>query len=415
MKIDRIPFGKIVLDNGFVIYYLKRPVPDVVYMNIYYRAGSGYEKEGLRGISHLLEHLMFKGTSNYPKNYLTTLLAPLGGDSNAYTSWDSTVFYAQFPSSVAEKVFLYEKDRMENLSFTDFEKELNIVIDEKKLTLESNPFGLFSERLFYTTFLLHPYRYPVIGTESDLRNMTEDKVYRFYREFYTPENAFMVLSGNVTSDVLKSAVDIFSTVKKSGPMHRVPYCEKEPLQNEMRMFFMKKTGFKAKVLTVLFKTVPFGHDDIPYLDVISTMLGDGKKSYLYEKLVLKEGVFTSIATEVYETQACTIHSITGTIANKKSPIKALEKLMKYIKSPAGLFTRKRFKRAIFSIYADLVYSRESIRSLGDTLGEFALLSSDSDFNDFPQKVLSVEFERLEKIYRRYFNPDKATVGILTED
>ncbi len=415
MRIEKLPFGKIALDNGFVIYYLKRPAPDVVYMNIYYRAGSGYEKDGMRGISHLLEHLMFKGTKNYPKNYLTELLAPLGGDSNAYTSWDSTVFYAQFPAHIAKEVFLYERDRMENLSFEDFEKELNVVIDEKKLTVESNPFGLFSERLFYTTFLLHPYRYPVIGTENDLLTMTEDKVYRFYREFYTPKNAFMVLSGNVTPYVLESAVKVFSEVKKGGPLHKVASCDIEPEQNEMRVFFMKTPGFGTRVITVLFKTVPFAHKDIPYLDVISTMLGDGKNSYLYENLVLKNGIFTSISTEVYETQACTIHSITGTVAKKKDPMRAVEKLMKYIASPSGLFTKKRFKRAIFNIYADLIYSRESIRSLGDSLGEFVLLSEDTEFNEFPQKLLSVEFERLEGIYKLYFRPELATAGILMED
>ena len=415
MKIEKIPYGKIVLGNGFVIYYLKRPAPDVVYMNIYYRAGSGYEKDGIRGISHLLEHLMFKGTKNYPKNYLTELLAPLGGDSNAYTSWDSTVFYAQFPAHIAKEIFLYEKDRMENLSFEDFEKELNVVIDEKKLTVESNPFGLFSERLFYTTFLLHSYRYPVIGTENDLVNMNENKVYRFYREFYTPRNAFMILSGNVTSSVLEDAVKVFSGTEKGGALYKVASCDVEPKQSEMRVFFMKRPGFGAKVITVLFKTVPFAHKDIPYLDVISTMLGDGKNSYLYEKLVLKDGMFTSISTEVYETQACTIHTITGTVVKNKNPMKAIEKLMKYLSSPSGLFTKKRFKRAILNIYADLIYSRESIRSLGDSLGEFALLSEDTEFNEFPQKLLSVEFGRLESIYNSYFRPELATVGILTED
>ena len=414
MKIDSIPFGKITLSNGFTIYYIERPVPDVVYMYIFYRAGSGYEKEGVRGISHFLEHLMFKGTRNYPKNYLETLLSKYGGDSNAYTSWDSTVFYAQFPSCVAQKVFMYERDRMERLSFEDFDKELAVVLDEKQLSEKTNPTGLFSERLFYTTFLLHPYRYPVIGTEKDLLNMTEEKVYDYYNAFYSPENAFMVLSGNVGPDVIDSAVKVFQEVKKRGTFHRVPSCDIEPAQNETRSFVMKRKGFGTNVVSVVFKTVPFYHEDTPYLDVLSSMLGAGKNSYLYEKLVIKEGLFTSINSEVYETQACTLHSIGGVVAKDKNPKRAVERLMRYIENPVGLFTKNRFKRTIFNVYADLVYSRESIRSQGEMLGEFVLLAKDSEFNDFPLKLLSVEFNKLKEVYNRYFKVDYATYGILTE-
>ncbi len=412
MKIKSINFGKTVLENGFVIYYIKRPVPDVIYMNIYYRAGSGYEREGQRGISHFLEHLMFKGTKNFPGNYLTRLLSPYGGDTNAYTSWDSTVFYSRFPQCIARKVFEYEKDRMENLSFHDFEKELNVVLDEKKLSISDNPFGVFSERLFFSTFLMHPYRYPVIGIEDELKEFSLKDVKRYYDEFYTPQNAYMVLAGNVTDAVIEDAAKVFSHVNKKGKFHSVVSCDVEPVQEEQRFFVMERDDFDATVITVLFKTVPFGHEDTVYLDALSTMLGDGKSSYLYRRLVQKEEVFSSITSEVYETRACTIHAISGTVRRDIKPLKALEKLMKAIEKPNGLFTKSRFKGTLFNIYADLIYSRESVRSLGDSLGEFVLLSKAEDFNEFPDRLLSVELERLESVYKKYILPEHSTAGIL---
>ena len=412
MRIQPVKYEKETLDNGFVIYYIKRPVPDVIYMNLYYRAGSGYEKEGQRGISHFLEHLMFKGTKKYEGNYLSKILPYYGGDSNAYTSWDATVFYAQFPEAIAKEVFEYEKDRMENLTFQDFEKELNVVLDEKKLTVLDNPFGIFSERLFYTAFLLHPYRYPVIGVEKDLKNFTLTDVKSYYEEFYSPRNSYMVLSGNVTKNVIDEAVRVFSGVKKKGKYHKVPSCEIEPVQNEERFFIMRRANFNTQVVTLLFKTVPLSHEDSVYLDVVSTMLGDGKSSYLYNKLVKKEGIFTSISTEVYETQACTLHTITGTIKDGIDPRKALDKLRKILEKPSGLFTKERFKRSLFNLYADMVYSRESIRALGDSLGEFVLLSGEEDFNGYPLRLLSVKFERLKDVYEKYFGFEKSTCGIL---
>ncbi len=413
MKIEPVKYEKEVLDNGFVIYYIKRPVPDVIYMNMYYRAGSGYEKEGQRGISHFLEHLMFKGTKKFPGNYLVKLLSYHGGDSNAYTSWDSTVFYAQFPQCISEKVFEYERDRMENLTFQDFHKELNVVLDEKKLTVMDNPFGMFSERLFYTAFFLHPYRYPVIGVERDLKRLNPEDVKSFYDEYYSPNNSFLVLSGNVTPQVINNAVRIFGEVKKKGKYHRVISCDIEPEQKEERLFIMKRSNFNAVVITLLFKTVPLSHEDSVYLDVISTMLGDGRGSYLYKKLVKKKEIFSTISTEVYETQACTLHTITGTVRENISPLKALKELRKVLQKPAGLFTKEHFKRSLFNIYSDMIYSRESIRALGDSLGEFVLLSDESDFNEYPVKLFNVRFEKLEEIYEKYFDPEKSTCGVLT--
>ena len=414
MNIHPVKYGKEVLNNGFVIYYIKRPFPDIIYMNLYYRAGSGYEKEGERGISHFLEHLMFKGTEKYEGNYLTKLLSYYGGDSNAYTSWDATVFYAQFPAAIASRVFEYEKDRMENLTFQDFQKELNVVLDEKKLTVVDNPFGIFSERLFYTAFLLHPYRYPVIGVEKDLQNLTLSDVKAYYEEYYAPQNSFIVLSGNVTSRVIDDALKIFSGLVKKGSYHRVVSCDIEPEQKEERFFVMKREKFDTRVVTLIFKTVPLSHEDSVYLDVLSTMLGDGKSSYLYNKLVKKEGVFTSIATEVYETQACNIHTITGIVKDSIDPLKALARLKRLFERPSGLFTKKRFKRALFRLYADTVYSRESVRTLGESLGEFVLLSNEEDINEYFLRLFNVRFERLRDVYEKYFDFQKATAGILME-
>ena len=413
MKIPNIEFIEKKLPNGIKLILVPRNWPKFNYLFMRYSVGSKDEMDGERGVSHLLEHLMFKGTKHYPPQYLSNFLSTVGGENNAFTGWDSTCFYSIFPHEHLKKILEFEKDRMLNLDFKEFKQELDVVRQERHLSVENNPTGVFNETLFLLAFLYHPYRYPILGTFSDLDSMNREKVYNYYNSMYIPQRLNIIVGGFIDKNTEKIVEDTFGDVKKAGSA-RIAYTF-EPEQNGLRRF-TQKGDIKNSIITVMLKAPPFSHRDIPTLELASSILGDGRASFLYRELISKRNLFSVIKSVLYPAKDATLLAITGIVNYGKSLVKAEKMLLKFIfeKRNAG-FSEKALKTVKRLTIAESIYKMENIQDLSMTIGDLSVISRASDITDIPKRQLKAELSDIKEVSDKYIQEPKATVGILYSD
>ena len=208
--------------------------PTVAHM-VWYRAGSMDEMNGRTGVAHVLEHMMFKGTEKVKAGEFSRLVAALGGRENAFTSRDYTAYFQQVEKSKLNEVMKLEADRMSNLNFDDAEflKEIQVVMEERRLRTEDNPNSLLNESLMATAFMSSPYRHPVVGWMNDLENMKATDARDWYRSWYAPNNATVVISGDVDPEQTRRAVEKYYGVISA---HELPVRKPqiEPVQKGIK-------------------------------------------------------------------------------------------------------------------------------------------------------------------------------------
>ncbi|NCX15416.1 MAG: insulinase family protein, partial [Burkholderiaceae bacterium] len=213
------------LKNGLrLIVREDHRAPTVVHM-VWYRAGSMDEVNGKTGVAHVLEHMMFKGTKKVKSGEFSRMVAAVGGRENAFTARDFTGYFQQIEKSKLEEVMRLEADRMANVQFSDeeFGRELQVVMEERRLRTEDNPTSLMRELLMATAFISSPYRHPIIGWMSDLQNMKPADARQWYRDWYAPNNAVVVVAGDVNPLAVKALVE-----KYYGPIQAKKLPERKP-------------------------------------------------------------------------------------------------------------------------------------------------------------------------------------------
>lgn len=295
-----ISFNEFKLENGLRVIVHEDPTVQIAVMNILYDVGSRDEREDKTGFAHLFEHLMFGGSVNIPS--YDEPLQMVGGENNAFTSTDITNYYLTVPASNIETGFWLESDRMMSLSFDPkvLEVQRKVVIEEFKQRYLNQPYGDVWLKLRPLAYKVHPYKWATIGKEiSHIENATMDDVKDFFFKHYVPNNAILVVAGNVTTDQVKALSE-----KWFGP---IPSGEKrqrdlpvEPKQTEKRTLEVK-----AKVpANALYKSYHMPgrfHHDYFAVDLLSDVLSRGQSSRLYQKLVKEKELFTSISSFVMGT------------------------------------------------------------------------------------------------------------------
>jgi zinc protease len=229
-----------LLSNGLkLIVREDHRAPTVAHM-VWYRAGSMDEVNGRTGVAHVLEHMMFKGTHKVKSGEFSRLVAAVGGRENAFTSRDYTAYFQQVEKSKLDEVIRLEADRMSNLNFDDeeFLKEIQVVMEERRLRTEDNPSGLLNESLMATAYMSSPYRHPVVGWMNDLQNMKPADARDWYRNWYAPNNATVVISGDVDpKQVLKVVEKYYGAIARKELPERKPQIE--PPQKGMKQVLVK--------------------------------------------------------------------------------------------------------------------------------------------------------------------------------
>jgi len=283
------------LKNGMKILVQEdHSIPSVA-LYIFYRIGSRNERPGTTGISHFFEHMMFNGAKKYGPGEFDRAMEGSGGSNNAYTSQNVTVYQDWFPKSAIELIFDLEADRIQNLAFVPaiVESERGVIASERRNGVEANNAGLLNEQLQATAFTAHPYQWPVVGWMSDIEHWTMDDLQHQFKTGYSPSNATMVVSGDVTLDeIVKLAEKYIEPIPSSAPPP--PITTQEPEQLGERRVVVRKFA-QLPILQIGYHVPATSHADYYPLQVLETVLFAGQSSRMYRRLVDKDQIALSVS------------------------------------------------------------------------------------------------------------------------
>jgi zinc protease len=279
------------LSNGLTVVLSEDHSTPIVHLQLWYHVGSKNEKPGRTGFAHLFEHLMFKGSKNVEPDAHTSLIAGVGGQSNAYTTDDVTVFWETVPAQYLPLVLWLEADRMTTLRVDNdvFATEREVVKEERRMRVENQPYGRLSEIIHDEAFTVHPYKHPTIGSMRDLESASIEDVRDFRRTYYVPGNATLVLVGDFDStQALQLVAQYLGRVPKSdGAVPRdIP---PEPQQTRERRVTLQEP-WPLPVVVVAHHITYDGHPDSYPLHMASKVLSDGQSSRIYRKLVYEKNI-----------------------------------------------------------------------------------------------------------------------------
>ncbi len=399
------------LSNGLRVLILERHRAPVASFMVWYKVGSVNELTGKTGISHFLEHMMFKGTAKLKPGEIDLLTMRAGGSNNAATSYDYTCYYFDLASDRWELALQIESDRMKNAIFASvqFESERKVVLSELDGGMDS-PW----ERLYIEThavsYLAHPYRNPIVGHKSDVKEISRDDMLRHYRTYYAPNNATVVVVGDVNeTDVIKKIANAFGNIPR-GP-ELPPVITEEPRQKGQRRVEVVEDTSAARV-EILFHTVPISHADDVVLEVIATALSRGKSSRLYRRLVDEEKLATGVWTWEDSRRHAGQFTVSAELRPGKDPaaveIIVFEELASL--TGDGLDDRE-LSRTRNIISADFVLNHEKVSDLAYDIGYYETVDSFKKLDTFLEKVADVTIEDVRRVAKKYFSRENSTVGI----
>jgi zinc protease len=409
IEIKPLDIKEKTLKNGLKVYVIEEHSSPVVSVQVWYKVGSKNEVVGITGSAHLLEHMMFRGTKEI-KDF-SQIIDELGGMDNAFTSFDETAYWCEIPSSAVEKVLYMEADRMRNITFDGFDEERNVVIEERRWRTENDQRGALWEALFSTIFWAHPYRNPVIGWRSDLENVSLEKVKQFYETYYAPNNAYLIVVGDVKAEeVFKIAEKYFGKYESK----EIPkFYTTEPKQRGPRRTEIKKEGF-ATYIALAYRVPKASSEYSPAVSLLADILGGGKTSKLYKSIVYNKQLASSISAFYYGLKDEGLLIIFATLQQGKD-INELEKAIneEIENLRKNKVSEEELIRAKNSQLADLIYSRESVVRLGFQLGDALINTENPNYiNEYPKLIQKVSKQDIEKIINEYINDDNKTTVIV---
>ena len=400
------------LENGLTILTREDHTAAIVSTMIWYRVGSRFERPGTTGISHFLEHMMFKGTQRYEKGEIDSITASRGGNNNAFTSNDYTAYYFTFASDRWWSALDIEADRMGNNRFdpTEFELERQVIIEEIKMDRDS-PWETLGEAVGSHSFQKHPYRFPVIGTYEDLMSITRDQMIEHYRHFYCPNNAILVLVGDFhTEEVLERVEQLFAPL----PRGRVPEARtvsEPPRTGQIRVELKRPTEIPRMI--VAFGAPSVRQQEHYAFHILEEALSQGRLSRLYGRLIEQERVASGLNTEFSETFDPYLFSIRV----EPHPEADLGKIEAMIFEEIATLTREplsetELKRAKNQCITQFFASFETTLDQTIQLGLLETLDRYQYWYDYVPQINRLTAEEVARVADQYWSPEQATVGIL---
>jgi zinc protease len=285
----RLNYTMTTLANGLQVVFLEDHSTPIVHAEIWYHVGSKNERPGRTGFAHLFEHMMFKGSKNVEPEGHPSWISSVGGQSNAYTNEDATVFWQTFPAQYLPLVLWLEADRMASLRIEErvFQTEREVVKEERRMRVENQPYGRLNEIVYDQAFSVHPYKHPTIGSMKDLEAASIEDVRDFFRTYYVPNNATLVLVGDFDTKEAGALVEQYlgRIPQSARPVPRdIP---REPPQTRERRVQLEES-WPLPVVVVAYHITFDGNPDSYPLHIASKVLSDGESSRIYRKLVYEK-------------------------------------------------------------------------------------------------------------------------------
>ncbi len=408
-----------VLQNGMKLLIKEdKRAPTVVHM-VWYKVGSIDETNGTTGISHVLEHMMFKGTKKYKAGEFSRMVASLGGRENAFTSRDYTGFYQQIEKSRLDAVMALEADRMGNLQFSksEFDKEIQVVMEERRWRTDDQPMGMLSEASNAAAFIAHPYHFPIVGWMNDLENLTIQDVEAWYHRWYAPNNATMVVVGDVDAERVRVLAEkYYGGYPRQKLIPTRP--QTEPEQRGIRRVSVKapaenpyvQLSFKVPTLRDLEKD-----SDVYALSVLAAVLDGYDNARLTNKLVKTDRVANSAGASYDELQrGPALFSLEGSPVAGVD-VTTLETLLRdeVTRIAKDGVSDQELQRVKRQLIASQIYKRDSVFGQASELGSMAMVGvSPRQIERIIEKLKEVTAQQVKDVAGKYFKDDSLTVATL---
>jgi predicted Zn-dependent peptidase len=399
------------LENGLKFILIEKHDLPLVSFYIFYKTGSRNEIPGKRGISHFLEHLMFNETENLAPREFDRILEENGGDSNAYTSQDWTAYYEEFQADALEKVIDMEAERMKNLKFVEnsIESERNVIMEERRYRTENLPYGIQEEALYSLSYLEHPYRFPVIGYMEDILNIKSEDLENYYKSYYVPNNALIVISG----DIKKEEVEKIIREKFGGiadfPVPSGFILREKTYIGERRGLIVHDVEVPSLMISYL-SCEAENRDSIP-LDILQIILASGRSSRLYRELVLESLHAVSISAEFpwrFDPSLFTIHCV----LKENERVESVEEIIysEIEKLKRGDIKGEEIQKAKNIIFTEFVRGFQTNSGIAHMIGSYELLLGEwRKLFDILEEYEKIEKDWLTETAQRYFTEDRRTV------
>ena len=408
-----------MLDNGMEVVVVENHRAPVVAHWVWYKVGTADSPPGKSGLPHFLEHLMFKGTGEIPPGEFSKIVARLGGNDNAMTSYDSTAYFQMIAKDRLELVMAMEADRMVNLDLADDHvyPERDVILEERRSRVDNEPSALLGEQLMAAQYLHHPYRLPVIGWFHEIAGYTREDALEFYREWYAPNNAVLVVAGDVTAAELRPLAErTYGTVasRRVAPRRRLA----EPPQHAERRIALHHERVQQPVLVRSWLAPSYasaGHEHCYALELLAEILGGGGTSRLFREVVVERSLAAGAGCFFRGTG---LDGATFRVYATPRPGVAMADLEGAVAGEVGKVladgvTADELERTRKRLIAEAIYARDSLSGAARVFGS-ALTSGESvgDVEAWPARIAAVTLEQVHAAARHVFRPEQSVTAEL---
>jgi zinc protease len=404
------------LDNGLRVLFIEDHRVPLANFQIWYRVGAIDEPPGKSGISHFLEHVMFKGTPKFGSKVFSSLVQKKGGTDNAFTTRNYTMYYQKLPAGAINLSISLEADRMKNLALKpeDVEAERGVIMEERRMRYEDDPQRVLYEKVLAEALRPHPYSRPVIGWMNEIASISRNDLADYYHTYYSPDNAFIVISGDVKpAEIMPLIKKEFGPIPPAGAKLRRP-ATAPPEKKKGKAVKLESEAARVPFVVMTFNTPSFPDKDNYALDILSSILSGGKSARLYRSLVYEKRIAID-ASAYYDglNRDPFLFVLSATVAPGKDIGEVEKALMDEIrliasKPPAA----EELQKAINQVEAGFIFSRDSSYSEALYTGMFEMAGGWRLKDKYLEGVRSVTAEEVSAAVRRYLTRENRTIGYL---
>jgi zinc protease len=408
----KLQYDMSTLPNGLTVIYSEDHSTPIVHVQLWYHVGSKNEKAGRTGFAHLFEHMMFKGSKNVEPESHTSLISGVGGQANAYTTDDETVFWETLPAHYLPLALWLEADRMASLRINrdTFVNEREVVKEERRMRVDNQPYGRLNEIIYDQAFTTHPYKHSTIGSMEDLEAASIDDVRDFYATYYVPANATLVLVGDFETAQAKQLVEQYlgRVPKSERPVPRdIPQEPAHTKEQRVRL----ETPWPLPAVVVAHHITYDGHPDSYPLHIASKVLSDGQSSRIYQKLVYERQLAVAAFGGANLIEHPNLFYAVAIVQPGQKPEDAVNALIAELdKLKAEPISDRELQRTKNQFARDYILNRESNQQKATQLAHAAVIhgqitTADGEFDIF-QNITAADVQR---VARTYFTPDNRLV------
>ncbi len=402
-----MPIFERTLSNGLKVVTVKDNSNPVVTVQVWYRVGGKDDPEGKSGFAHMFEHMMFKATKNMPNETMDRLTEDVGGWNNASTREDLTNYYEEIPSNYLETLLWAESDRMVNLAVDEgnFKSERDVVKEEYRQGVLANPYGQFFQYLDSLSFSKHPYKRGVIGNLDELNAASLEDAFKFYREYYRPDNAALIVVGDFDQSQLDKWVDKYfgPITNPEGAIKRVSVSEPEKTSEESYDRTRPNVPECCPALGITYLAPPSTSEDVPALEILQAILSGGESSRLYQSLIYKKqlaqdvGFFSDIRSD---TGLLVFYAIAASGKTPDEMKKAIDEEIARLREKAP--SSSEIEKAKNVLITRILRDRQTVNGRAVAIGEAIIYQNDARAaNSVVADLQKVTADDVKRVVNKY--------------